>query len=273
MNIEQIFIFYCQKNFLLRRNSNCPTWKVIWSHKVQWKNGRMKNQLWCEKKLKILEVPEAVKFRMSPMQATLVRPSALPVLKNYHSGPLSIDLASSPENDSAPSPTFERMRRAGSTPTRTIPAPGFFRAAASRHASSTTAIPTTIHMASSTQVNNNNIVTKLKPPVTTTSTSKLTSKSKVTEQAKEGVVRKHSTRIVLDSNSGSRPSSSSSSTNNRPVQADPKPAPPSSTNKTNLARCSITRTIVNKLQPNTTKTKGIWPKMNFSKWRSRVKPE
>ena len=213
------------------------------------------------------------------MQA-VVRPSALPVLKNYHNGTLSSDAASSPENDSAPSPIYDRQRRAGSTPTRTIPAPGFFRSSIARHGASTTAI----HLSSLTHNNNNNNHTTTNSKLKTqTSIPAARSTKNVavpvgTESPKEALSRRHSARAGLTTaissshaRNGSNSRSSTILETNPPCHnilknvAAPTAVPSSggsnntNTNqKSNLARCSITRAIVTKLQLNTasTKTKG-----------------
>jgi hypothetical protein len=201
---------------------------------------------------------------MSPMQA-VARPSALPVLKSYQNGTISSsDAASSPENDSAPSPVYDRQRRAGSTPTRTLPGPGFYRSAAARNATSTTAIPSVIH--NSSLANNNNNNNKLKTQTSQTSISSVRSNKIIgTESPKEGLSRRHSARAVAGSasNPGRNPSVNRSVVSeNNPSLNSAKVVVPSSTNntntqKSNLARCSITRAIITKLQPNTSiKTKG-----------------
>ena len=199
---------------------------------------------------------------MSPMQA-VARPSALPVLRTYQNGTISSDAASSPENDSAPSPVYDRQRRAGSTPTRTLPGPGFFRSSAARNATSTTAIPSAIHISSLANNNNNN--NKLKTQTSQTSISSVRSNKVIgTESPKEGLSRRHSARVVAGSasNPGRNPSVNRSvvSENNPPINSAKNVVVSSSTNntntqKSNLARCSITRAIITKLQP--TKTKGI----------------
>jgi hypothetical protein len=212
------------------------------------------------------------------MQA-VVRPSALPVLKNYQNGTLSSDAASSPENDSAPSPIYDRQRRAGSTPTRSIPAPGFFRSSIARHGASTTAI----HLSSLTHNNNNNNTTnsklKTQTSIPAARSTKNVSAPAGTESPKEALSRRHSARAglstAISSSHGRNGSNSRSSTivesvttttnppchNNVKNVATSTTAPSSggsnNTNnqKSNLARCSITRAIVTKLQLNTTTTK------------------
>ena len=207
---------------------------------------------------------------MSPMQA-VVRPSALPVLKTYQNGTLSgSDAASSPENDSAPSPIYDRQRRAGSTPTRSIPAPGFFRTSVARHAAST------IHINS---LNNNNNPSKLKTQMSLTTIR--STKNVGVESPKEALSRRHSARAnnvvsasVSSSNQNGRfrtseinPSSLNPVKNAASVSSSSNNATTSTNNqKSNLARCSITRAIVAKLQPNTTtttKTKGTIMSFNL----------
>jgi hypothetical protein len=184
---------------------------------------------------------------MSPMQA-VVRPSALPVLKAFQNGTLS-----SPELEAAPSPTEDRHRRAGSTPTRALPAPGFFRAAGGRTSASTTAIPTAVHVSSlAGSNNNNNNVSKLKPQPPAPSLSARPAK---TESVREPVSRRQSTRSV------STTSSSSGSAQGRNRSANRSETNPASdtnnlSQKSNLARCSITRAIITKLQPSAAPTKG-----------------
>lgn len=193
------------------------------------------------------------------MQA-VARPSALPVLRGYTNGTLT-DTASSPEIDTAPSPVEDRNRRAGSTPTRTIPAPGFFRQSVSRNSASTTAIPSAIHLSSLTNNNNNN---KLKTQTSQTSISSARSaRTSGTDSPKEGLSRRHSTRSSVVTSSSSGSTNGRNPTSNRSVvvtetsSSSGKPSA-TNTNKSNLARCSITRAIITKLQPNTsTKTKGI----------------
>ena len=211
------------------------------------------------------------------MQA-VVRPSALPVLKNYQNGTLSSDTASSPENDSAPSPIYDRQRRAGSTPTRTIPAPGFFRSSIARHGASTTAI----HLSSLSHNNNNNNHTttnsKLKTQTSIPAARSTKNVAVGTESPKEALSRRHSARAGLStaiSSSHARNGSNGRSstiietnppclnklTNVAATTAVPSSGGSNNTNtnqKSNLARCSITRAIVTKLQLNTasTKTKG-----------------
>ncbi len=196
------------------------------------------------------------------MQA-VVRPSALPVLKTYQNGTLSSsDAASSPENDSAPSPIYDRQRRAGSTPTRSIPAPGFFRSSVARHAAST------IHINSLN--NNNNHPSKLKTQMSLTTIR--SSKNAGTESPKEVLSRRHSARVstvvpasVSSSNQNGRsrtsetnPSSLNPAKNSASVSSSNATTSTTNNQKSNLARCSITRAIVTKLQPNTTtKNKGI----------------
>jgi len=205
------------------------------------------------------------------MQA-VVRPSALPVLKTYQNGTLSgSDAASSPENDSAPSPIYDRQRRAGSTPTRSIPAPGFFRSSVARHAAST------IHINS---LNNNNTPSKLKTQMSLTTVR--TTKNVGADSPKEALSRRHSTRAnnavsasvsasVSSSNQNGRsrtseinPSSLNPAKNATSVSSSSNNATTTSTNnqKSNLARCSITRAIVTKLKPNVTTTKNKGTRKN-----------